>query len=172
MGQHLLGMVGLFKDPYHILRAAKEVHSKGFSQCDAFTPYPVHGLDQALGHKRSLVPWVTLVFGLTGCFAGLALQIWTSAIDWPLNVGGKPFISLPAFIPIAFECTILFGGIATFVALLLFCRLPNYHLPIIDRGITDVAYALYIPAKEVGFEEQMLRELLEKAGAYEVRLVE
>lgn len=168
----LLGIVGLFKDPHHLIKAAKEVEARGFVHGDAFTPFPIHGLDKILGHKRSLVPWVTLVLGLAGCLGGLGLQIWVSAIDWPHNVGGKPYISLPAFIPITFELTVLLGGLATLVACLAFCRLPNYHTRILDTKITDNSFALYIPAKEKGFNEQDVRGFLEKCGAYEIKLVE
>lgn len=172
-GKHkLLGIVGLFKDPYHLMRAAKEVQKRNFTLCDAFTPYPIHGLDKILGHRRSIIPWVTLIFGLAGCFGGLALTIWTSAIDWPINVGGKPFISLPAFIPVVFELTVLFGGLATFFALFGFCRLPNFHTHIFDKEITNDSFALYVPTKEEGFKEEDVRNFLEKSGAYEIKMVE
>lgn len=168
----LLGIVGLFKDPYHLLRAAKEAEVRGFVHCDAFTPYPVHGIDKILGHKRSPIPWVTLAFGLMGCFGGLGFQIWVSAIDWPLNIGGKPYLSIPAFIPITFELTVLLGGLATFFALLFFCRLPNYHTRVLDKNITHNAFALYVPAKEAGFREEDVKGFLQKCGAYEVKMVE
>lgn len=168
----LLGIVGLFKDPYHLLKAAKEVERRHFKHCDAFTPYPVHGLDEVLSISRSKIPWITLLFGLFGCFGGLGFQIWVSAIAWPLNVGGKPFVSLPAFIPITFELTVLIGGLATFVALLMFCRLPNYHTRILDKGITSDAFALYIPAKEEGFREEEVKGFLKECGAYEIKMVE
>lgn len=172
MTHQLLGMVGLFKDPYHLLQAARETQRRSFKHCDAFTPYPVHGLVQLLRIRKSLIPWVTLVFGLAGCMGGLGLQIWTSAIDWPLNVGGKPLLSIPAFIPITFECTVLLGGLATFAALLMFCRLPNYHTRVFDKEITSDTFALYIPAKEEGFREQDVKEFLEKCGAHAIKMVE
>jgi len=172
MSSRLLGIVGLFKDPYHLLRAAKEAQTRAFVHCDAFTPYPVHGVDKLLNHKRSWIPWVTLVAGLTGCFGGLGFQIWVSAIDWPINIAGKPFLSIPAFIPITFELTVLFGGLATFAALLMICRLPNYHTRIFDKGITDSTFALYVPAKEKNFDEKDVKAFLEKSGAYEIKMVE
>ena len=172
MTHRLLGIVGLFKDPYHLLRAAKEVESRGFIHCDSFSPFPIHGIDKILGHKRSFIPWITLVFGLMGCFGGLALQIWVSAIDWPLNIGGKPFLSIPAFIPVTFELTVLLGGLATFFSLFIICRLPNYHTNILDKGITDNVFALYVPAKEKNFKEEDVKNFLEKSGAYEIKMVE
>lgn len=172
MPHRLIGIVGLFKDPYHLLRAAGEVHRRNFTHCDAFTPYPVHGIDSLLGIKRSKIPWVTLVFALIGCLGGLGLQIWVSAVAWPLNIGGKPFLSIPAFIPITFECTVLIGGLATFAACLFFCRLPNFHTRAFDKEITNNTFALFVPAKEKGFREQDVKEFLEKSGAYEIKMVE
>lgn len=168
----LLGLVGLFKDPYHLLKAAQSAHLRNFVHCDAFTPYPIHGLDKILRHKRSLIPWVTLLFGLIGCFGGLGFQIWVSAVDWPVNIGGKPYLSIPAFIPVTFECTVLLGGLATFAAVLWFCRLPNYHTRALDKEITNHTFALYVPAKEAGFREEDVKQFLEKAGAVEVKRVE
>src|SRR5262245_37589460 len=100
----LRGVLALYEDPDTLLRAAAQVREHGFAGADAYTPYPVHGLSEALGIRRSWVPYVTLVMGLIGAGLGLLLQIWTSAVDWPIIVGGKPFVSLPAFIPITFEC--------------------------------------------------------------------
>lgn len=172
MHKKLIGIVGLFKNPDALVQGAKEVRSRGFIHSDAYTPFPIHGMDKLLGQKRSLLPWITLVMGLAGCFGGLALTIWTSAIDWPLNVGGKPLVSLPAFVPIIFECTILLGGIFTVVGLFGLCRLPNYHTHVFDKDITHDVYALFIPAKEKGFQESDVKGFLEKSGAYEIKTVE
>lgn len=172
MAPRLLGIVGLFKDPYHLLKAAKEAHARKFKNCDAFTPFPVHGMDELLSIGRSKVPWITLVFGLIGCFGGLGFQIWVSAVAWPLNVGGKPFLSIPAFIPVTFECAVLLGGLATFFGLLGILRLPNFHTKILDPNITNDVFALYIPAKEAGFRESDVKAFLEKSGAYEIKMVE
>ena len=172
MAHRLLGIVGLFKDPYHLLKGAGEVKKRQFKHCDAFTPYPVHGIDDLLGIARSKIPWITLLFGLMGCFGGLGLQIWVSAISWPINIGGKPFLSIPAFIPITFECTVLIGGLATFAACLFFCKLPNFHTRVLDKDITNNVFALYVPAKENGFKEDDVKDFLQKSGAYEIKMVE
>src|ERR1700728_3050362 len=116
------GVMAVFKDERTLLKAAKSTREKfNFVHYDAFTPYPVHGIDEAMGIKRSWLPWVTFFAGITGTVSALALEIWTSAIDWPINIGGKPFVSLPAFIPITFELTVLFGGLATVGALFYVC---------------------------------------------------
>src|SRR5215510_8784632 len=86
----LRGVLALYDDPDSILRAAAVVREHGFKGADAYTPYPVHGLSEALGIRKSWVPYVTLVMGLGGAILGLTFEIWTSAYDWPINVGGKP----------------------------------------------------------------------------------
>src|SRR5262245_28379422 len=103
-------ILALYDDPDRLLSAAAVAREHGFQGVDAFTPYPVHGLSEALGIRKSWVPYVTLVLGLTGAGLGLYFEIWTSAIDWPLIVGGKPYVSLPAFIPVMFESGVLIGG--------------------------------------------------------------
>src|ERR1700742_4132558 len=100
------GVIAVFKDENDLISAARQAREKmRFTKYDAFTPYPVHGLDDAMGIKRSWLPWVTFFAGLTGALTALALDVWTSAVDWPVNIGGKPLVSLPAFIPIIFELT-------------------------------------------------------------------
>ncbi|MBI4366470.1 MAG: DUF3341 domain-containing protein [Deltaproteobacteria bacterium] len=164
------GVVGLFADPHELIAGATAVRQARYDGCDAFTPYPVHGIDTALGLKKSWVSATTLVFGILGCFAGLYFQIWTSGIDWPINVGGKPLASVPAFIPITFECTVLFGGIATFLAALGFCGLLRGKKAIVDPRVTDDTFALWVPARS----EERIREaerLLREHGAYEIRTI-
>src|SRR3954470_24306994 len=89
--KQLTGVVGFFDDPNTLVEAMRKVRDQNFQFFDAFTPYPVHGLEAAQGLKRSPLPYVTLVAGVTGCLLAFLLEYWTSAIDWPLNVGGKPF---------------------------------------------------------------------------------
>ena len=167
----MLGIVGIYKEPEQVVAAAKAAGAK-YKKAQAFSPYPIHALFEALKIRRSRIPWVTLVVGLGGLFGGWLLTYWTSVIDWPLNVGGKPLHSLPAFVPILFECTILLGGIATFLALWIFCRLPNYHTEVFDLKITDELFAVFIPAENENFQEAEAKNLLQEHGAYEIKLVQ
>lgn len=167
----MLGIVGLFKEPGQVVAAAKAAGVK-YKETEAFSPYPIHALFEALKIKRSLIPWVTLVMGLSGLFGGWLLTYWTSVIDWPLIVGGKPLHSLPAFVPILFECTILLGGVSTFLALWAFCRLPNFHTAVFDEKITDDTFALFIPIKNENFREEEVKNLFREHGAYEIKLVQ
>jgi hypothetical protein len=156
-----MGVMAVFNNENDLIHAARAVRQKyNLKKYDAFTPYPVHGLDDAMGLKRSWLPWVTFIAGGTGTLTALALQIWTSAIDWPVNIGGKPLISLPAFIPITFELTVLFGGLATVGALFVVCGLPNLNPKVLHPGITNDKFVLYIPSDEAGFNEGDVTQFL------------
>lgn len=167
------GVVGFFDDSRSLVSAAQKLKDSPFREVDAFTPYPVHGLDAALGVKRSKIGIVTFIAGVTGCICAFSLEYWTSAVDWPLNVAGKPVNSWPAFVPIMFELTILFAGLSTLAALIFFCRLPNFKR-VVDPSVTRDRFALLIeaPVKSYQpFNEQSAKDVLKKAGAKDVRTV-
>jgi hypothetical protein len=165
------GVLALYDDPDTLLRAAAMVREHGFPGADAYTPYAVHGLSEALGIKKSWIPYVTLVMGLLGAGLGLWFEIWTSAYDWPLNVGGKPFVSLPAFIPITFECGVLIAGTMTLTALLIACGLPDFQSPILDRDITNDRFALFIPESGRDWNETRALEFLKGTKPVDLRVV-
>lgn len=164
------GIVGLFRDSHHLTMAAKEARTRHFKYFDCFSPFPVHGLEEAMGIRRSKIPWITLLWAIIGCLSILWFQIWTSAVDWPLIVGGKPYNSLAAFIPPTFEVTVLLGGVFTFLSVIAFCRLPRKETPL-GPDITNDRFAIFISSREPRFNEAELKELLQKCGAYEVRSV-
>ena len=176
------GVVGFFDSPGTILKAMHQVKDAHYRSIDAFTPYPVHGLEDAQGLKRSPLPYVTFIFGVIGVSCAFALQYWTSAVDWPLIVGGKPFNSWPAFVPVMFELTVLFAGISTVVGMILFNNLPNTKHKVVDPSITRDRFAIIIDnAKEPdhvhpkstmkNFDLAEAEAVLKAAGAKETRRV-
>ncbi|MGK5081881.1 DUF3341 domain-containing protein [Bdellovibrionota bacterium FG-1] len=171
----LSGVIGFFDDPHALIEATQKVREARYEKFDAFTPYPVHGLDYAQGLKRSPLPFVTLGAGLTGFGLAFVLQYWTSAVDWPLIVGGKPFHSWPAFVPIYFELTVLFAALSTVAAMFIFNGLPNLKRRIFDASLTCDRFALVIEAASgaefKAFSESEATEFLKKVGAQEVRSV-
>ncbi len=183
----LSGVVGFFNDAHVLIEATKKVRDQNYQFFDCFTPYPVHGLEAAQGLKRSPLPFVTFVAGLTGGTLGYLFQYWTSAVDWPINVGGKPFHSGPAFIPITFELTVLFAALSTVGAMFLLNGLPNTRRKSVDPSVTCDRFAIVIErppvvaeddekgqakqAKYKRFDEAEAKGLLEKLGASEVRSV-
>lgn len=173
----LKAVIGFFDNPEDIIAGMKTVRGANFEQFDAYTPFPVHGLDEAQGLKKSWIPWVTLILGMSGTATAFGMQYWMSAVDWPHIIGGKPFNSWPAFVPIMFELTVLFAGISTFVALLISCGFPNVKKKIFDPSITNNKFAIAIeePAKAKSgfkaFSETEAIQLLKQAGAKDVRSV-
>ena len=165
------GLLATFSDEHQLIEACRLMRERQFTKFDALTPFPVHGIDEAMGIKRSKIPYVTFLAGLTGGTFGLWLQCWTSAVDWPLNVGGKPFLSFPAFIPVVFELTILLGGLSTAAALFYFAGLPKvgYFSP--NPAFTDDKFGLFIPADEKGYNADELSGVLKKCGAEDVRVM-
>ena len=162
-------VIGFFLDSSALVAATKKVREAGYSSFDAFTPFPVHGLDTAQGLKRSPIPYVTFVFGITGTTLAFLFQYWTSAMDWPINVGGKPLNSWPAFVPIMFEVTILLGGLSTVAALFALCKLPNIKKSLIDPSITRDRFALVIESSCEKSDSEKLKSFLQSIGACEVR---
>lgn len=165
------GMAGIFLDEHQVVKAAQQTRSLGFSKFEAISPYPIHGMEEACGIKRSNIPYVTFVSGLVGFSAGLWLTWWTSAVNWPINVGGKPFFSLPAFIPILFELTVLFAALCSVGALFHYCRLPKIDPPVIDPDLTSHKFAIYIPENDVGYDPAKVEKFLKEMGAVEVKKV-
>lgn len=142
----LAGVVGFFDDASALMEATKKVREANYQSFDAFSPYPVHGLEKAAGLKRSWLPFVTMGAGLTGFMLSILLQGWTSVINWPLNVGGKPYWSWPAFVPIFFELTVLFAGLATVGAMFIANGMPNLKKRAFDNNITRDRFAIMIDA--------------------------
>lgn len=165
--------VAVFDDEGRFLRAATAVRTAAFEVVDAYSPHPVHGLDGALGLRRSRLPWVTLAAGLTGLLLGTWFQYWASATDWPINVAGKPWNSLPAFVPVIFELTVLFAGVATFVFVLARSGLRPGRRPRAPvEGTTDDRFALVVGRRETSATWEELGELLARLGAKQIRETE
>lgn len=161
------GVVGIFDTPEQLLLATREALQKGYPVWDTFTPYPVHGLDTVQKLRRSPLPFVTLTAGLVGGLCGFSFQYWTSVIDWPLNVGGKPFNSWPAFVPVLFECTVLFAGVTTVLALFLINRWPQRCSCVSQVSMTCDKFALWLGGKQeypLDVEKEWA-EFLETRGA-------
>jgi len=160
---HKKFLFAIFETEETLLKAAQGLKKRAIKIFDIFTPYAVHGLDEAMGLKRSWLPIVCFFAGASGCVLALWLQIWTSAVSWPINVGGKPFNSLPAFIPITFEMTILFAGLITTAAFFMRSKLfPGKPAIIFNHRVTDDRFVIAI--KEP-FDEKMITELMNESGA-------
>jgi len=160
--------IGFFPDEKSLLEAAREAKNLRFEIEDVYTPYPVHGLDEIMGLRPSRLAVVGFIAGVVGLIFALTLQIWTSAVDWPLNVGGKPFNSFPVFIPVAFELTVLFSGFIALGGLVIRTRLwPFSRRPVLP-GVTDDLFALVLAERDAGFDLHEAHELMLRAGAVDI----
>jgi hypothetical protein len=152
--------VGIFATEDDILGATRAAREQGLRITDAYTPYPVHGLDEAMGLPSSRLPWACFIFGLIGVAFGVSSQPWAMSISWPMNVGGKPWNSLPAFIPITFEMMVLFGGLGVVLTFLLRCRLlPGKKANPMFQGATDDTFVLVLEHPESPGGEDAARQL-------------
>lgn len=163
-------IVATYSDADSLLRAVETVRSENFSVYDVFAPYPIHGLDRAMGVRRSRLPWVTFIIGMAALAGALVLQFYTAVLDWPLNVGGKPNNSTLAFLPVTFELTVLLGGLSTVAALFIKGRLyPGKKEQLIAEGVTNNKFALVLRKKDASFDTRRARQLLEQSGADRVQ---
>lgn len=165
--------VAWFEHEDAILEAARAARQAGYSIGDAYTPYAVHGMNEAMGLQPSRLPWICFGCGLVGLLLAFGFQLWTSVIDWPLNAGGKPLASVPAFIPVTFELMVLLAGLGTVAALFLRARLypcqsPRFLLP----RVTDDRFALVLAGADGYFDEAEIRTLCERAGAVATEFAE
>lgn len=165
------GIAAIFTDEHKTLKAAAKVKAAGFAKFDAITPYPVHGMEEACGIKRSWIPYVAFAAGCVGLSAGLGLTYYTSVVDWPINVGGKPLFSLPAFIPVLFELTILFAALSSVGALFYAAKMPRIDPPVIDPDLTSHKFAIFIPENDHGYNQETVEKLFREAGADEIKKV-
>jgi len=151
-----------FDDESALLHATASARRAGIAIDDAFTPYAVHGLEEAMGLGRSRLTWVCFAAGLTGAASAIGFQIWSSAISWPLNVGGKPFASIPAFIPVTFELTVLSAAVTTAFFFFFRSRLYPGRNAAPPPRVTDDRFVLVVADSEAA------RRLLASCGALEL----
>ena len=161
----LHGLMVEFKDHEEVVAAATRAHAAGYRCMDAYSPFPVEGLAEALGRKPTIVPLIVLIGAICGGVGGYFMQYYALGIDYPINIAGRPFHSWPAFIPITFEMTVLFGSISAIVSMLLLNGLPEPHHPVFnvpefERASVD-RFFLCIAARDPRFDPVATRKFLE-----------
>jgi len=128
----LNGLLAEFESASDLVAAAKTTHRSGYSDIEAYSPFPVHGLGEAIGFTKNRVPLVVLIGGIVGACTGYGLQYWVSAITYPINIGGRPLNSWPSFVIITFELTVLFAGLSAVIGMLILNDLPRPHHPVFN----------------------------------------
>lgn len=180
------GLLAEFENVDSIIHAAEQVRDGGFTKWETYTPCAIHGMDKAMGHKPTRLPWLVLAGGIIGCITGFFLTWWTNTAspDWAPSalrgyqfvISGKPMYSLPAFIPPIFELTILFSAFAAFFGMLAMNYLPRFHHPVFNSPrfarATQDRFFIGIEAADPAYDYNQLKQLLTEAGATSVEELE
>jgi len=169
-------LLAQYETPADLLHAALEVRDAGYSKWDVYSPFPIHGMDAAMGLKNSKVGYFTFAGGITGFFSGMLMIWFMNKFDYPIVVGGKPlFTPLFAF-PVSYELTILLGAFGTLFGMAFLNRLPKLYNPLFNverfRRVTDDKFFVYIEAIDPKYSAESTRSLLEKTGATAIEVVE
>src|ERR1051325_9838042 len=171
----IYGLIAEFEDPTSLVLATEKAHREGYRCMDAYSPFPIEELHHALGAKETRLPLIVLIGGLIGCIGGYALEYWVSVIAYPVNIGGKPFHSWPAFIPVTFECTILGAALFAVFGMLALTGPPMPYPPVFNVPRFALAsrnrFFLCIEARDPRFELEGTRLFLEALGPREVTTV-
>jgi hypothetical protein len=170
------GILAQFENPHTIYKACEKVRDGGYSQWDACTPFPVHGLDKAMGIKPTILPWIVLLVGVCGSAFMLYFQAWSSGTAYPFIVGGKPLNSLPAFVPVWYEATVLTSCLAAFFGNWMLNGLPRFHHPAFAskafERATDDKFFILVEATDPKFDLEQTKALLKASGASHVEELE
>ncbi len=162
-------ILGVYSDEDVLLKAIRKVRESGIKIEEVFSPFPVHGIDDALGYKRSKLTIAAFMFGALGTTLALTMQYWMLGVDWPMIIGGKNFASLPTFIPVTFELTVLLSALGMVATFMIASNLKPYKKPkIFDVRITDDKHVVAIDLSVNTLEKDKLRKILEESGANEV----
>ncbi len=172
----LYGVTALYDTPDKIINASKKIKRAGYKKFDINTPYPIHGMDSAMGLKSSWLGYVTIIAGLSGAIFILLFMWWALSVNYPLIIGGKPFFALPAYIPITFETTVLFATVTTaIVMIIVLFNFPNHNHPLHDseymKNVSVDKYGVVVEAADPLFDQNKVLDFLKELGAIETELI-
>jgi ActD protein len=169
---HVYGVMGEFEEPHDLIHAVEKIRAAGYKRVNAYSPFPIEGLSEALGLKRNMVPLITLLGGLTGGLGGFFFQYWVSAITYPLNIGGRPLNSWPAFIPVTFELTILGASLSAVFGMLALNKLPQPHHPVFNvhrfAHASSDRFFVVIESKDPKFKLEDVARIMQEVHAHHI----
>jgi hypothetical protein len=169
-------IVGYVDTPAEIFRTCEALRDAGYKKFDAHTPFPVHGLENAMGLKPSRLPWVVLVAALTGLSSAILMQWWMGVVDYPLNIGGKTPFTPPSWVPVGFELTILFSALGTFFGMWIMNGLPRFFHPVMQhpsfQRASDDRFFVSVETTDPNYDSDRTRRLLEGLGVKEIAEVQ
>ena len=169
-------MLAQYSTPADLMHAAEKIRDSGFNKWDVFSPFPIHGMDHAMGLKNSKVGWFAFCGGVTGYTLGMTMIWWMNAVDYPIIVGGKPMFSPFGAFPPSYELTILFGAFGALLGMLFLNKLPRLYHPLLKHNRFALAshdrYFIVIETSDPKYLESETRKLLESAGSKRIEMVE
>ncbi len=172
----IYGVAAEFEDAEELLAAVRALRERGYRKLDVLSPFPVHGLAEALGIRRSPLGWAALVAGVTGASAAFLLQWWTGAVSYPLVVGGKPFFAVEPSVPVAFELAVLLASFAAVLGMLALNGLPRFHHPVFAHprypAVTDDRFVLVVENDGERFDAVQASEALRATGGEHIQVLE
>lgn len=175
-GQVVWGLLAEFENPATLTHGCEAIRDAGYRRWDAYSPFPVHGLNEAMGLKPSRVSFIVGCMAILGFSAAWGLQYWTTAVDYPLPVQGKPYAAWEPFVPVLFELSVLFSSIGAIGGMLVLNNLPRWHHPLFSKkdflGVSDDKFFIAVESTDPQFNLEETREFLRRAGAINVETVE
>lgn len=166
------GLMAEFDSPTQLVLATRRAHEEGYRKMDAYTPFPIEELSDAIGFRHTKLPMIVLIGGLLGCLGGYALQYWVAAIAYPVNVGGRPYNSWPSFIPVTFETTVLLAAISAVLGMLALNGLPMPYHPVFNVKSFALAskdkFFLCIEATDPKYDRAATQKFLESLEPREI----
>jgi Protein of unknown function (DUF3341) len=169
------GLLAEFSNPSTLLHAAADTHKAGYTHFDAHSPFPIHGMDKAMGLGNSKIGYVVILGGAAGLSLATWLQWWTSQVDYPINISGKPFFAVEPSVPVMFELTVLFSAFTAVAAMLAFNGLPRPYNPLFYSEaftrVTDDGFFLHIAASDAKFDKEGTTDFLKRIGAKSVEII-
>lgn len=171
----MYGILAEFSNPKELTDAAKTITDSGYRNYDTFSPYPIHGIDKAMNLKKSKLGWIVLGHGILGLAGGFLLIMFTMAIDYPMNISGKPLMNVPAWVPVMFELTVLLSAFGAVFGMFYLNGLPRFNHPLFNsenfKKATDDGFFVCIESEDPQFEEEKVTKLLKEAGATNIEQI-
>lgn len=167
--QATFGVLAEFANTGELMKAASKVRDAGYKKFDVYSPFPIHGMDDAMGLMPSKLGWIVLGHAMVGFIGGLALMIWTSSIDYPINISGKPYLNMPAFIPVLFELTVLLSAFGAVFGMFFMNDMPKHYNPLFNSErfarVTDDKFFICIESTDMLFDKDKTTGFLKEIGA-------
>lgn len=170
------GLLARFENPGALLAAAEKARDAGYTKYDCHSPFPIHGMDDAMGLRRSPVGWIAGMCALIGGSGGYALQWWAHAVAYPLNISGKPYFSFQAYVPVTFALAVLGAAFGALFGMLILNRLPRPHHALFNSAaflkFSDDAFLISVDATDKHYDSEITRRFLEEIGGLDIELVQ